>query len=199
MRRRRETSVAQLVRLTDRIELFTTQTALAQFVSLNELNRQMVKRIGIEWHMRSAAIVVALSIVFFSTSGWSEVKYFKIPAPPEEPDKVQTTPPEEPVPEEPVPEETAPKSKPPKTVSTKKQKPQGPYILSLQVSSFQTLEQARNEESRLKAIGVDAFIRHEKVRGKGMWYRVYIGKFNSKRQALDHEKRLKEKGIIHWS
>jgi hypothetical protein len=32
-----------------------------------------------------------------------------------------------------------------------------------------------------------------------MQYRVYIGKFNSKRQALDHEQELKRKGIIHWS
>jgi hypothetical protein len=32
-----------------------------------------------------------------------------------------------------------------------------------------------------------------------MRYRVYIGKFNSKREALDYEQELKRKGIIHWS
>ncbi|MGD9187564.1 MAG: SPOR domain-containing protein, partial [Desulfobacteraceae bacterium] len=168
--------------------------------------------------MKSAAIVVALSIVFFSTSGWSDVKYYKIPTPPKEPDKGQVTTPEKPAeakPEKAKPAQTdvkkkqpdvgtpnksaSPKSKPPKTVSKKKQKPRGPYMTSLQVGSFHTLDQARKEESRLKALGIDAFIRREKVSGKGMRYRVYIGKFNSKRQALDYEQEMKRKGIIHWS
>lgn len=172
--------------------------------------------------MRSVAIVVALIIVFFSTSGWSDVKYYKIPTPPKEPDKGQAATPEKPAqtkpaqtevkkepphvstPDKSVPPKTGgqtapPKSKPSKTVSTKKQKLRGLYMTSLQVGSFQTLEQARKEESRLKALDIDAFIRHEKARGKGLWYRVYIGKFNSKRQALDYEKKLKGKGIIHWS
>jgi hypothetical protein len=163
--------------------------------------------------MRSIAIVVALSIAFFTTSAWSDAKYFKIPAPPEEPDKGQVTTPEKPAQAKPAqtdvkkepprvstPDKSAsPKSKPPKTVSTKKRKPRGPYITSLQIGSFQTLDQARKEESRLKALDIDAFIRHEKARGKGIRYRVYIGKFNSKRQALDYEQELKRKGIIHWS
>lgn len=197
----------------------------------------MVKRIGIEWYMKSVAIVVALSIAFFSTSGWSDVKYYKIPTPPKEPDKGQVTTPEKPAeakpakttPDEAKPDEAKPaqtdvkkeqprvstpsksappktdsqtapsKSKPPKTVGTKKQKPSGPYVTSLQIGSFQALDEASKEESRLKALGIDAFIRHEKVRGKGMRYRVYIGKFNSKREALDYEQELKRKGIIHWS
>lgn len=163
--------------------------------------------------MRSVAIVVALSIAFFTTSGWSEVKYYKVPTPPKEPDKGQVTTPEKPAEEKPAqtdvkkgqprvstPDKSAsPKSKPPKTVSTKKRTSRGPYISSLQIGSFKTLDQARKEESRLKALGIDAFIRHEKARGKGMQYRVYIGKFNSKRQALGYEKELKRKGIIHWS
>jgi cell division septation protein DedD len=182
-------------------------------VTLNELSLQTVKRIGIEWDMKSAAFMVALSIAFFSTSGWSDVKYYKIPTPPKELDKSQVTTPDEPAEVEPTqtdgkkeqpavstPKKSASpktgsrtepsKSKPPGTVGTKKQKPRGPYITSLQIGSFQTLDQARKEEARLKALGIDVFIRHEKVRGKGMQYRVYIGKFNSKRQALDHEQEL---------
>ena len=177
--------------------------------------------------MKSAAIVVALSIVFFSASGWSDVKYYKIPAPPKEPDKGQATTPEKPAEKKPAEAEPVkieikkkpprvstpdkstspttgsqaapPKSKSPKTGGTKKRKPRGPYMTSIQVGSFQTHDQALEEESRLKALGIDAFIRHEKVRAKGLRYRVYIGKFNSKRQALDYEKELKGKGIIHWS
>jgi hypothetical protein len=183
----------------------------------------MAKRIGIEWYMKSVAIVVALSIVFFSAFGWSDVQYYKIPTPPKEPDKGQVTTPEKPAQAKPTeakpqkvkpvqtdlkkdrprvstPDKTAsPKGKPPKSVGTKQPTPRGPYITSLQIGSFKTLDQARKEKSRLKALGIDGFIRHEKARGKGMWYRVYIGKFNSKRQALDYEKELKRKGIIHWS
>lgn len=173
--------------------------------------------------MRSVAIVVALSIVLFSTSGWSDVKFYKVPTPPKEPDKGQVTTPKKPSEAKPAQSKTEKekplvntpgkpadvktggrqsppkKSEPPETVSTKKQKPRDPYITTLQVSSFQIFEQARKEESRLKALGIDAFIRHEKTPGIGMRYRVYIGKFNSKRQALDYEKELKRKGIIHWS
>lgn len=168
--------------------------------------------------MRFVAIVVALAIVFFATSGWSDVKYYKIPAPPKEPDKGQVATPEKPVEKKPAeaepvqtdvekkqprvstPDKAAPpKSKPPKTGGTKKRKPRGPYMTSIQVGSFQTQDQALKEASRLKALDIDAFIRHEKVRGKGLRYRVYIGKFNSKRQALDYERVLKRKGIIHWS
>lgn len=173
--------------------------------------------------MRSAAIVVALFIFFFSSSGWSEVKYFKIPTPPKESDESQETTPQKPAETKPAQSEVPkkspsvstpgkpanaenekpltapPESKPPKAVGTKKQKPRGPYVTTLQIASFQSLNQARKEESRLKALGIDAFIRHEKVQGKGMWYRVYAGKFNSKRQALDYEHELKSKGIIRWS
>jgi hypothetical protein len=159
--------------------------------------------------MKSAAIVVALSIVFFSTSGWSDAKYYKIPQPPKEPDKGHVTTPEKPAqtdvkkeqPRASTPNNSASpkKSKPHKAVSTNKPKQRGPYIVSLQIGSFITHNQARKEESRLKDLGIDAFIRHEKVSDGGMRYRVYIGKFDSKRNALDYEQELKRKGIIHWS
>lgn len=82
---------------------------------------------------------------------------------------------------------------------SKRQQPKGPYITSIQICSFQKQDQAQAEAERLKALGIDAFVRHERVRGKGMWYRVYAGKFNSRRKALDYERELKRKGIIRWS
>jgi hypothetical protein len=168
--------------------------------------------------MRSVAIVVVWFIVLFSTSGWSDIQYHKIPTPPEEPAQSQVETPEKPAQTDiekessnisPSNKSAAPKtgdrqteplkSEPPKIVDANKPKPNGSYITSLQVGSFQTLDQARKEASRLKALGVDVFIRNEKARGTGNRYRVYIGKFNSKRQALDYEKELKHKGIIYWS
>ncbi len=173
--------------------------------------------------MKSTAIVVALSIFFFYASGWSEIKYFKIPSPEKKPDEGQTTTPQKPAETKPTQTEetkkqpsadsptkpadskagspqTAPStSQPSKTVRTEKQKPRGPYMTSIQIGSFENLGQARKEKSRLKALGIDAFIRLEKVSGKGNWYRVYVGRFNTKRQALDYQWELKRKGIIHWS
>ena len=46
--------------------------------------------------MKSAVFTVVLCIVFFSTVGWSETKFFKIPAPEEKSDKGQVTPSETP-------------------------------------------------------------------------------------------------------
>ncbi len=62
-------------------------------------------------------------------------------------------------------------------------------VFSTQVGSFRKAEDAEKERYRLKSKEVDAFIRYESVRGKGMWHRVYIGRFNT---LLEAEKRGQE-------
>jgi hypothetical protein len=42
-------------------------------------------------------------------------------------------------------------------------------------------------------------ITYEKVKGKGMWYRVYVGRFASVRQAQAYAQDLKNRGVITWS
>jgi hypothetical protein len=70
---------------------------------------------------------------------------------------------------------------------------------SIQVSSFRERREAENEVLRLKAHGTDAMFRYEKVEGKGMWYRVYVGRFEGSRQARAYAQNLKDRGVITWS
>lgn len=72
-------------------------------------------------------------------------------------------------------------------------------MTSIHVSSFKSQSQAQRELIRLQSFGVAAFTRHEPVQGKGMWFRVYIGRFDSRQQALAYAQELKQKGIISWS
>ena len=72
-------------------------------------------------------------------------------------------------------------------------------MTSIHVSSFKSQSQAQRELTRLQSFGVAAFTRHEPVQGKGMWFRVYIGRFDSRQQALGYAQELKQKGIISWS
>jgi hypothetical protein len=141
--------------------------------------------------MRSVAMVVGLSIVLFSASGWSETKFFKIPTPPPETGKDQVTAPPKPAQTD-AEKETA-------GTGAKTQKPGRPFITSVQIGSYPTLDQARKEVSRLQALGIDTFIRPQKIRGKGTQYRVFAGTFDSKSQAQEYQQELKRKGIIHKS
>ncbi len=70
---------------------------------------------------------------------------------------------------------------------------------SIQVSSFRKRREAENEVLRLKAHGADAVFKYEKVKGKEMWYRVYVGRFENSRQALAYAQNLKDRGVIAWS
>jgi hypothetical protein len=70
---------------------------------------------------------------------------------------------------------------------------------SIQVSSFRRRREAENEVLRLKAHGADAMFMYEKVKGKGMWYRVYVGRFENRRQARACARDLKDRGVITWA
>ena len=203
--------------------------------------------------MKSAAFVVVLCIVFFSTASWSETKFFKIPTADKKPDQEQVTPPEAPaepktdpksetkffkVPpgekkpdkepatpqeEPPTPKADVDKEKPKKSRSAKpkpevtrtstdkkqkagtkksgpkKRRQNGDHILALQVGTFKDLKDAQDEAQRLKLHAVSTVIKRETVRGKGDWYRVYAGRFKTKRDALAYDQELKKEGVISWS
>ncbi len=62
--------------------------------------------------------------------------------------------------------------------------PQGKYY-TLQIASFPSRDKADSYVSRFKAVGNrKPFITPAEVPGKGTWYRVKIGKFETKEQAL---------------
>lgn len=69
-------------------------------------------------------------------------------------------------------------------------------ISSIQVGSFRKAEDAEKERYRLKSKEVDAFIRYESARGKGMWYRVYIGRFNTLLEAEKRGQELENHGTV---
>ncbi len=54
---------------------------------------------------------------------------------------------------------------------------------TLQIASYKRIEQARQEASRWKKKGYFVKIQKANLGGKGTWYRVYIGKYKSLKEA----------------
>ena len=66
----------------------------------------------------------------------------------------------------------------------------------IQVSSHKKAEDADRELQRLRLHGLEPFIDHELVKDKGMWYRVYVGEFESTKAATTFANGLVGKGLI---
>jgi len=77
------------------------------------------------------------------------------------------------------------------TLPNENQKP-----ITIQVSSHKKAEVANSEVQRLKSHGLDSFVENEPVKDKGMWYRVYVGRFENRKAATAFAKKLVDKGII---
>ena len=69
---------------------------------------------------------------------------------------------------------------------------------SIHVTSHKDISSAVKEVSRFRKLGYDAFYRYESVKGKGKWYRIYIGNFDDKQEARKIGSELKGKGIISY-
>lgn len=69
-------------------------------------------------------------------------------------------------------------------------------IITIQVSSLKKFEAAERELIRLKSHGLDTYISHDRVKDKGMWYRVYVGQFESRKSATAFAQKLVERGLI---
>jgi tetratricopeptide (TPR) repeat protein len=67
---------------------------------------------------------------------------------------------------------------------------------SIHVASFQDLNQAQADVERLKALGFDAFFEEADVKGRGKWFRVYVGRYESKSKASTAAGILKNKKLI---
>ena len=70
------------------------------------------------------------------------------------------------------------------------------HLFSLQVDSRsdRTVSMARAEA--LRRAGLDAFTVPAKIPGKGLWYRVLIGRFDSASKAVESGENLRTKGLI---
>jgi len=71
-------------------------------------------------------------------------------------------------------------------------------IYLIHVSSFRKRTSAQIEISNLSKHGVQAFYRYESVKGKGKWFRVYIGTFKNRQEAREKGVELLRKGIISY-
>jgi len=72
------------------------------------------------------------------------------------------------------------------------------YYYTVHVSSHKTHSNAEKSISQLRAKGYDAFYKRVNILGKGVWYRVYIGRWEDREKALSFGKRLKSAGIIDY-
>jgi len=68
--------------------------------------------------------------------------------------------------------------------------------ITIQVASVKNVEKAEQELARLKSHGIDPFMRHESVKDKGMWYRIYVGRFKTRSDATKFAQDIKDQGII---
>ncbi len=71
-----------------------------------------------------------------------------------------------------------------------------PYY-SLHVGSFQSSANARKRAGSLREVGLrDVWWKKVTIPGKGIWYRVYVGKHQDRAEALRHGETLKAERII---
>lgn len=62
---------------------------------------------------------------------------------------------------------------------------------TVQIASFDEIDSARELESSLKSKTLPAYIKVAQIPGKGTWYRVRVGGFNSKSEAVSYAEYLK--------
>lgn len=69
---------------------------------------------------------------------------------------------------------------------------------TIHVSSCRIRKNAAEKVSRLEKSGFKAFYRYEHVKGKAMWYRVYIGRFGSRNEAKEMAGALRQRKAISY-
>ena len=69
---------------------------------------------------------------------------------------------------------------------------------SIHISSHRQQAKAEAEVKKLATKGLDVFVRHQEVQGKGKWYRVYVGKFNTKQEAAADMNRLRKMNVSKY-
>jgi cell division septation protein DedD len=106
----------------------------------------------------------------------------------------KATPPKETaVKSEPVKREAAPPPKQP-VASTSKVKPSG-KVYTIQVAAVKAAKDADRLVAQLKQKGYAAYSTISKVQGKGIWFRVRVGKYESKADAGSTLQKLKKEGM----
>jgi tetratricopeptide (TPR) repeat protein len=73
----------------------------------------------------------------------------------------------------------------------------GDFYYSIHGASYREQEQARLHIISLKKMGYAAFSEKVKIPEKGLWYRVYIGKYGNREAAKKAANTLREKNVIN--
>ncbi|MBN1962557.1 MAG: SPOR domain-containing protein [Deltaproteobacteria bacterium] len=76
--------------------------------------------------------------------------------------------------------------------------PAQPGEFTVQVSSFQTIEEAKAYAASLERKGYRPFVISSKINGKGTWYRVRMGRFKDVEKAKDAKALLARADIPAW-
>lgn len=71
--------------------------------------------------------------------------------------------------------------------------PKGLYTVN--IASFRKRDRAERLMGELGGKGYEAFVEEANIPQKGTWYRVAVGRFSSRREALAFARELKEQGI----
>ena len=72
----------------------------------------------------------------------------------------------------------------------------GEGSFTLQVAAFSEIAQANDRSTHLKSSGIDARVVKAEIPNKGTWYRVQIGRFTSREEALRYGNQLKARGAM---
>lgn len=70
----------------------------------------------------------------------------------------------------------------PETIEAfKRASPQGQF--TLQIGSYTSIQDAKDQVDAVEALGLKPYLRSAEVRGRGQWYRIYLGGYETKEQA----------------
>ncbi|MBN2125271.1 MAG: SPOR domain-containing protein [Deltaproteobacteria bacterium] len=69
-------------------------------------------------------------------------------------------------------------------------------VYAIHIASYQDPEAAEAHVERLKKLGHNAFYRKEAVKGKGLWYRIYLEKYPTWNEARKEARVYQELGLI---
>ena len=71
-------------------------------------------------------------------------------------------------------------------------------FFSIHIASHRQQAKADAQVKKLATQGLDVFARHQEVQGKGMWYRVYVGRYATKQEAAADMNRLRKMKVSKY-
>ena len=67
---------------------------------------------------------------------------------------------------------------------------------TLQIGSHRLLDEAKGQADRVESHGLQPFLRAADIKGKGKWYRIFVGGYPSKDAATKAGNKYRDQGLI---